>query len=193
MIRVLLFLSLLCFGMLHWSVTTSHAEEFDGMSVYQLPTKWETQNGDHIDFSDLKGNILVVVMIYTSCRSACPVLIGQLKNIAGKIESKHAEGVKYVLVSIDPERDTPDRLKKISIEYDMTSNKWLFLRGNAETTREFANVLAVRYTKISPKDFSHSNIVSVFDRKGILVHQREGLNVDNKETVDKVLSLLAEE
>jgi protein SCO1/2 len=36
-------------------------------------------------------------------------------------------------------------------------------------------------------DFSHSNIISVFDKKGILIHQQEGLGVNNKETVDKII------
>ena len=44
-------------------------------------------------------------------------------------------------------------------------------------------MLAVNYKKISPIDFSHSNIISVFDENGVLVHQREGLGVDNTETV----------
>lgn len=39
------------------------------------------------------------------------------------------------------------------------------------------------FKKISPIDFSHSNIISVFDEDGVLVHQREGLGVDNAETI----------
>ena len=167
-------------------------EEFDDMSIYHLPAKWETQKGNTINLSDLNGNVLVVVMIYTSCKMACPVLIGEMKNIEATVKKRAKGDVKYILVSIDPEQDTPERLRKISEEYDMTGDQWVFLRGSDETTREFANLLAVKYTKISPTDFSHSNIISVFDRKGTLVHQREGLNVDNKETIDKIVDLLGD-
>lgn len=170
--------------------TLGLAEEFDDMSIYHLPAKWETQNGNTINLSDLKGNVLVVVMIYTSCKMACPVLIGEMKNIEATVKERASGKLKYLLVSIDPKRDTPERLRKISEEYGMTGEQWMFLRGNDETTREFANLLAVKYTKISPMDFSHSNIISVFDKKGTLVHQREGLNVDNKETIDKIVDLL---
>jgi protein SCO1/2 len=38
-------------------------------------------------------------------------------------------------------------------------------------------------------DFSHSNIISVFDQQGELAHQQEGLGVNNKETIDKILGL----
>ncbi|HAI17299.1 MAG TPA: SCO family protein, partial [Xanthomarina gelatinilytica] len=45
------------------------------------------------------------------------------------------------------------------------------------------------YKKISPIDFSHSNIISVFNSQGELIHQQEGLGVDNKETVEAILQL----
>jgi len=39
-------------------------------------------------------------------------------------------------------------------------------------------------------DFSHSNIISVFDQQGELVHQQEGIGVSSKATVDKILELV---
>ena len=47
----------------------------------------------------------------------------------------------------------------------------------------------MKYKQISPIDFSHSNIISVFDEQGVLQHQQEGLGVDNEETVDQILEL----
>ena len=65
----------------------------------------------------------------------------------------------------------------------MDNEQWLFLQGTEESVLEFAAVLAVSYKRISPIDFSHSNIISVFDRSGVLIHQQEGLGVNNKETI----------
>jgi protein SCO1/2 len=53
--------------------------------------------------------------------------------------------------------------------------------------QEFANVLSVKYKQISPMDFSHSNIISVFNTKGELIHQQEGLSVNNKETIKSII------
>ena len=69
------------------------------------------------------------------------------------------------MVSIDPKTDTPERLKSFEIENKMNQDPWFFLRSSEENTREFAAVLAVNYKKISPIDFSHSNIISVFNPK----------------------------
>ena len=49
--------------------------------------------------------------------------------------------------------------------------------------------MAVKYKQISPLDFSHSNIISVFDKAGVLYHQQEGLGVDNESTVAKIVAL----
>ena len=65
------------------------------------------------------------------------------------------------------------------------------MRSNEEQTREFAAVLAVNYKQISPVDFSHSNIISVFNKKGELVSQQEGLGIDYEKTVTEVKKQLA--
>lgn len=72
----------------------------------------------------------------------------------------------------------------------MDEEYWTFLQGTKEGVREFANVLAMKYKQISPIDFSHSNIISVFNKEGELVHQQEGLGVDNKETILKIKELI---
>lgn len=97
------------------------------------------------------------------------------------------DDVQYVFVSIDPKVDTPERLHAFAKENKMEDDKWLFLRGSEEDTREFAAVLAVSYKAISPIDFSHSNIISVFDKYGELSFQREGLGVNNKSVVDAII------
>lgn len=168
--------------------TVSRAEEIGDMSIYQITTRWKTQDGDEITFQDLNGEVLVVVMIYTSCQSACPRLVEDMKTIESKVSASIPSGVRYVFVSIDPTYDTPDRLKAFSIENGMDDPRWLFLQGTEESVREFANVVAVRYDRISPIDFSHSNIISVFDQRGVMVHQQEGLVTDYKETIETVVS-----
>ncbi len=163
-----------------------HSKELPELSVYNLPSTWTTQDNEEIELKDLRGNVLVMVMIYTSCKAACPRLIADMRNIEKQVPKEDLDRVKFIMVSIDPETDTPRRLKEFSEENLMTDDHWMFLRGTSEDTREFAAVLAVSYKKISPIDFSHSNIISVFDEEGVLVHQQEGLGVDNEETVSAI-------
>jgi protein SCO1/2 len=171
------------------STSKEHNTSISELSIYNLPAIWTMQNNKKIELKELKGDVLVMVMIYTSCKAACPRLVADMRDIEAQIPESKKENVKLLLVSIDPETDTPERLKKFSIENEMESDQWLFLRGTKSDTREFAAVLAVNYKKISPMDFSHSNIISIFDQSGELVHQQEGLGVNNKETVDKIIEL----
>lgn len=165
---------------------TATKKTISDLSIYNLPSQWTTQDNKNIEMKDLKGKVLVMVMIYTSCKSACPRLVADMRHIEERIPENLKDKVQLVLVSIDPTVDTPKRLKDFSIENKMDSNQWLFLRSTEENTREFAAVLAVNYKKISPIDFSHSNIISVFNADGELAFQQEGLGVSYDETVNKI-------
>ena len=167
-------------------VKTTSDDKFSEMSIYNLPSTWTTQNGEDIQLKDLKGDVLVMVMIYTSCKAACPRLVADMRNIEERLPEHSKENVKMIFVSIDPEVDTPERLKTFAKENLMDNDPWLFLRSTEENTREFAAVLAVSYKEISPIDFSHSNIISVFNHKGELVFQQEGLGVNSDNTIKHI-------
>ena len=157
------------------------------LSIYNLPSQWTSQEGQNMEMKDLKGKVLVMVMIYTSCKAACPRLVADMRNIESRLPNKIKDKVQLILVSIDPKVDTPKRLKAFAIENKMDAKPWLFLRSSEENTREFAAVLAVNYKKVSPIDFSHSNIISVFNTQGELVFQQEGLGVNSDATVNKII------
>ncbi len=171
------------------SSENSSNDKISDMSIYNLPSHWTTQDGNEIELKELQGKVVVMVMIYTSCQAACPRLVADMRNIEKQIPENNKNNIQYVFVSIDPKIDTPERLHAFAKENKMEEDKWLFLRGSEDDTREFAAVLAVNYKEISPMDFSHSNIISVFNKGGELAHQQEGLGVDNKETVQAIIDL----
>jgi protein SCO1 len=73
------------------------------LSIYNLPSQWTNQNGQNIEMVDLRGKVLVMVMIYTSCKAACPRLVADMRNIESRLPENIKENVELVLVSIDPE------------------------------------------------------------------------------------------
>lgn len=156
------------------------------LSIFNLPSEWTTHKNEDITLESLRGNVIVLVMVYTSCKAACPRLVSDMKNIHKQIKDNNPNRLKMVLVSIDPKTDTPERLNSFAIENQIDQKPWLLLRSTEGNTRELANVLAVKYKSISPIDFSHSNIISVFNREGELVFQQEGLALDHKGTVETI-------
>lgn len=189
-LRAFIFVLLLLFASMQSCVKTEKVTN-DGsisdLSIYNLPSQWTNQDGKNIVMKDLKGKVLVMVMIYTSCKAACPRLVADMRNIESRLPEEIKDRVKLVLISIDPEVDTPKRLKAFAIENKMDAPQWEFLRSTQDNTREFAAVLAVNYKKIAPLDFSHSNIISVFNTQGELVFQQEGLGVNSDATVNKII------
>ena len=167
------------------------SDEVSDLSIFNLTSTWTNQNGEDLQFEDLKGDVLVTVMIYTSCKAACPRLVADMRNIEERLSKKTKKNVKMVLVSIDPNTDTPARLKEFAEENIMDKEPWLFLRSSEDNTREFAAVVAVNYKKISPIDFSHSNIITVFNDQGEMVFQQEGLGVNSDATIQNIEKAVA--
>ncbi|MHA6696222.1 SCO family protein [Chryseobacterium sp. A321] len=157
-------------------------------SVFLLDSEWQNQNGETFQLEHLKGQNTVVAMIFTSCTTACPILIADMKKIYNGIDAKHQKSTSMVLISIDPETDTPEVLKEFAKTQKMDQEPWQFLTSDKESIRNLANVLAVKYKEISPMEFSHSNIISVFDENGVLVSQVEG-TVQHEKVISAVNAL----
>ena len=162
------------------------AKELPSDSIFHLTSQWEDQRHQSYPLDALRGKTLVVVMIYTSCKTACPLLVADMKKIEKQIKPAYLDRVSLVLVSIDPETDTPERLAEFAKTGGMDAPQWVFLRSTEAATQEFANVLSMKYKKISPVDFSHSNIISVFNPDGELILQEEGTGINAAKVAGKV-------
>lgn len=167
-----------------------NAESLSDLSVYHLSSEWIKQDGEKIKLESFQGKPQIIALIYTSCSYACPRIISDLKGIEEKLSEDAMENYGILLVSMDPEIDTPEKLKNFAEENKMDAKKWSLLNGNSEDIRELAILLNVKYKRTATGDISHSNIISVLNEKGEVVYQEEGLGVDSEGTVKAVKNLL---
>jgi protein SCO1/2 len=56
-----------------------------------------------MQFSDMIGKNMIVVMIYTTCKTACPLLVADMKKVKSQIPEDLLKETNLVLVSIDPD------------------------------------------------------------------------------------------
>ena len=145
------------------------------MSLYQATSEWMTENGKRVNLDTLAGKTQVVAMVYTSCEVACPRILASMKTVQKEADS---DAVGFVLISIDPERDTPEALKAFAGKMDMDDSEWTLLTGSPDNVLELAALLGVRYRKMADGEFAHSNIITVLDEHGEIVHQQNGLSAD---------------
>lgn len=155
-------------------------------SIYNVTSSWEKQDGSNVTFSDFNGKVVVTAMIFTSCKTACPRLTAEMSTISKLVGNVNPQDVQYVLISIDPENDRPPIMKAYLDANKLKVQQWTFIRGSEENTRALANVMAVKYKEISPMEFSHSNIISVYSRKGVLAFQKQGLSADTQMTANAI-------
>lgn len=93
------------------STTDSKEKPISDLSIYNLPEKWTNQNGKEVTLKEFRGSVLVMVMIYTSCKAACPRLVADMRHIEERILRSNKDNVKFILVSMI-QSSTPEQLKR---------------------------------------------------------------------------------
>ena len=92
------------------------------------------QLGRPFGSKDLVGQVWVADFIFTSCQTMCPVLTEKLAEI-GKRARHLGPTFHLVSFSVDPERDTPERLKAYAAAHGADAHKWSFLTGSMESVQ----------------------------------------------------------
>ena len=159
------------------------AEDFPAASLYQLPSMWTTATEQRLRLGDLQGKARILVLFYTSCEYACPLLISILKNIEGALEPAVRHQVGFVMVTFDPEHDTPSVLRAYSAKMALDSASWTLLRGAPEDTLELAVLLGIKYRKEPQGGFAHANLMTVLNKHGEIVHRHVGLQQSVADTM----------
>lgn len=142
-----------------------------GFSIYQLESQWTDQFGRPRALSSLGGRVQLMALVYTNCGYACPRIVGNMKRIAAEVPA-----ADFTLVSIDPERDTPGRLLEFAQGTRLDSARYTLLHGADGDLLELAAALGVRYRRVDEKEFVHSNVITVLDADGNVIHRQEGLD-----------------
>ena len=145
-------------------------------SIYQLESVWKNQFGKEVKLSSFLGKKVVLVMFYTSCTTACPVLVNELQRLHADIPKSDLNKYHFVLVSIDPSKDTPERLKKYAEERDLNWENWALITGSKYEIAELAQILGFKYKENQSGMFTHSNLITFINAKGEIQNQSEGLN-----------------
>jgi protein SCO1 len=158
-------------------------------SIYDLPSRWQDQHGDTLALRSLGGRVQVVAMVYTECSATCPLILQALKRIEATVPVAQRDRVGFVLVSLDPMRDTPGRLAAWAESVRLDSARWTLLSGSDDAVRELAATLDVRYQSQPDGEIAHTNGITVLDRNGAISHRQIGLG-ETDATASAVRALL---
>ncbi len=155
--------------------------ELPGTSIFHLKTTWKDQDNQDFTLSQLAGNPTLVAMIFTHCPDACPRIMADLGIIDKALEAN--DNVRYLLVSMDPKRDTPAVLKDFAKRWNLDMRRWTLITSDQAKVLEIAAVLGVKYQSTADGDFNHSNQIALIDDTGVIIHKQLGLSSDPAETI----------
>lgn len=123
------------------------------------------QNSQRFSSEQLRGQYTLLIFGYTSCPDVCPTALSQAIQIKESLQNELP--LQVVLITLDPERDTPEKLG----QYVELFNKDIFaLSGDQKTTADIAQRYRVKYRKnpaTRPGDYSidHSTYIFLLDKK----------------------------
>ena len=92
-----------------------------------------TQDGKTLQFYDdlIRGKVVVVSFIYTTCADLCPVTSARLSTLQARLGDAMGRDVSFISITVDSEHDTPDILKAFADAFD-AGPAWQFLTGKKE-------------------------------------------------------------
>jgi len=167
-------------------------EPVSGRSVYQVEGAWTDQNGKPFALASLRGSPVVLVLFYGTCDSVCPIIVHDTKKVEALLPEADRTRTRFVLVTIDPTVDTPEKLLAYAQKNELDPSRWTLLNGAAAQVRVLANVLGFKYRPTGTGQYSHTIRIYVLDQDGVVVDHADGLTRPLEPIAARVSALLAE-
>jgi protein SCO1 len=158
------------------------AATFSQSSIYQSDVTFTDDAGKAVTLGSLRGRPVVLTMFFASCGYACPLLLTDMQAIRSKLPAEIRDQSAFVLVSFDTVRDTPAALAQFRGQRQLDA-QWTLLHGDDGAVRELAALLGVKFKREADGMFAHSNLITILNSAGEVVHQRTGLKGGLNEAV----------
>ncbi|MCC5913877.1 MAG: SCO family protein [Balneolaceae bacterium] len=140
------------------------------------------QNGETVTFpDDFEGSPLVVGFIYTHCPDICSFITANVGKVYNEMDNPG--DTKFLLVTFDPDRDTPEVLKSYAAAFEMDREPFRFLTGDPDTIDDFMRRVSVRTQESYTRDMddgerlyflSHSDKILLIDQNSRLIFDYGG-------------------
>jgi protein SCO1 len=148
----------------------ANAPGFDGSLRPDIPPqdfRLRDQDGKTVSLSALRGRVVVLTFMYTTCRDTCPLTATQIRGALDDLKSPPPA----LAVSVDPVNDTPERAREFLFKRGLADDRMRFLLGNRAQLQPIWKAYGIRP---QGKAFDHSAYVLLIDRHG---RQRIGFPV----------------
>jgi len=142
----------------------------------------EDPDGHPVRLADLRGKVVVLNFIDTSCPDLCPLHSERIAELQKMVDQAGlADRVEFVSITTDPERDTPELMMAYGARHGLAPGNWRFLTSGPdrpEATRELAARYGQKFTKSADGIEGHGVVTHIIDREGLWRAKFFGLEFD---------------
>lgn len=165
------------------SEASDKSHSASGASLYQLHDYFTDQHGKRLMLHQFEGKYVVLTMFYTTCTAICPRITAEMVRLERSLTASQRSKTRFVMISVDPERDTPLQLTKFMGKMHL-SDAFTLLTGSEDSVREVSVVLGINYKKTPGPDqksyeFAHTSKFTLLSPKGEILLQNTGLAIDS--------------
>ena len=149
--------------------------------------------GGHVTDKDLSGKVCIFGCFFTCCTTQCPALTGSLAKLQSEL--KDLADLRIVLLTVDPEHDTPEKLSAYAQTFGADPKRWLFLTGEQATveafvTKQLKQGVEKNVGSEPGERFLHSEKLILVDRTGRIRGFFNGIDPDELDKLRQAVKRL---
>jgi protein SCO1/2 len=165
----------------HHDVVYRATEGYEvGDTIFHTIPMWNylTQDSVYLSSEDINDKVWIADFFFSYCPTICPPMTKAMRDVNDSLGA-YQEDLKFLSFSIDPDRDTPSRLRLYRNRHDITADNWFFLTGDEAET----HILGVEGFQIhanadkqAPGGFAHSPNFVLIDKNQHIRGVYDGLD-----------------
>ena len=159
-------------------------------SVYHLQATIEDQFGKTTGLNRYRGKPVLITMFYASCPHVCPMLISTIKLTESKLSKEERAELRVLTISIDPERDTPQKMLETMTRHAVDPDRWSMARPDPKDLRGIAGVFGIRYKQLPDGEFNHTTRIFLLNQDGEQVASTDQLGRHDPVFLEAIKSVL---
>jgi protein SCO1/2 len=148
------------------------------------------QDGRPVQLSSLRGKVVLLDFIYTSCPGPCPLLSRKFSQFQQTLRERVGKEVVLLSITVDPLHDTPAVLKEYARRYQADTSGWKFLTGSSPEIINVTYQYGVDYYGEPGGEINHLVATYIIDQVGNVTKVLKGPNHTVAELLSEVQKLL---
>lgn len=149
------------------------------------------QSNKIFKFHSFKGRVLLVDFAYTTCPDVCPLMTAAMRSVQDELTPAERKLVHLIMVTTDPEIDSPAVLASYAKRYHVDLSNWSFLTGDEPSLAQVWKNFGVGVKKIARGLVDHTPLTAIIDQNGVMRFGYYGTAPDSKMVLRDMRRLLS--